>query len=309
MQHTTVQTQGNIKHESGFSPYDEVVCIVWGLFLFYMDKFKHIKKTNYVVITGDMITDLGLKGNELLIYALIKGFCQDEESQFYGSLAYLMEFTSLSKQGVINTLNSLVEKGLIEKTQSEVNGVKFNSYRAIGGMSNNLTTGQNNDDAKKEKESFSPHTPYYKEKEIEINKERESISKDIPKREENLSPKSLQTPLGEKEKSSAKKKEKPLPFEDDELRKMWEELVKYPDWQRKTGHAIDLRLKTLERLAKGDVCYARAIMRQTLEKGWQDFYDVKGYKPAQQPAPQPRKKTKWEEMGVTEEQYREMMKK
>ena len=309
MQHTTVQTQGNIKHESGFSPYDEVVCIVWGLFLFYMDKFKHIKKTNYVVITGDMITDLGLKGNELLIYALIKGFCQDEESQFYGSLAYLMEFTSLSKQGVINTLNSLVEKGLIEKTQSEVNGVKFNSYRAIGGMSNNLTTGQNNDDAKKEKESFSPHTPYYKEKEIEINKERESISKDIPKREENLSPKSLQSPLGEKEKSSAKKKEKPLPFEDDELRKMWEELVKYPDWQRKTGHAIDLRLKQLARLANGDVCYARAIMRQTLEKGWQDFYDVKGYKPEQQPAQQPRKKTAWEEMGITEEQYRELIKK
>ena len=113
-----------------------------------MDKFKHIKKTNYVVITGDMITDLGLKGNELLVYALINGFCQDEESQFYGSLAYLMEFTSLSKQGVINTLNSLVKNGLIEKTQSEVNGVKFNSYRAIGGLSNNLTTGKNNDDAK-----------------------------------------------------------------------------------------------------------------------------------------------------------------
>ena len=143
---------------------------------------------------------------------------------------------------------------------------------------------------------------------IDLNNiERESIDKSIPKKEETLSPKS-QT-LGEKEKSSAKKKEKPLPFEDEELRKMWEELVKYPDWQRKTDHAIDLRLKTLERLAKGDVYYARAIMRQTLDKGWQDFYDVKGYKPAQQPSQQPRKKTKWEEMGVTEEQYREMMKK
>lgn len=293
------------KHESGFSPYNEVEVIVRGLFLFYMDKFKHIKKTNYVVITGDMITELGLKGNELLVYALINGFCQDEESQFYGSLAYLMEFTSLSKQGVINTLNSLVKNGLIEKTQSEVNGVKFNSYRAIGGMSNNLTTGKNNDDAKKEKESFSPHTPYYKEKEIEISKEGESISKDIPKKEENLSPKSLQTPLGEKEKSSAKKKEKPLPFEDEELRKMWEELVKYPDWQRKTDHAIDLRLKKLARLAKGDVNYARAIMRQTLEKDWQDFYDVKEYKPiktANIPKGKPIRMP-WEELGMTKEQY------
>ena len=271
-----------------------------------MDTFKHIKKTNYVVITGDMITDLGLKGNELLVYALINGFCQDEESQFYGSLAYLMEFTSLSKQGVINTLNSLVKKGLIEKTQSEVNGVKFNSYRTIGGMSNNLTTGQNNDDAKKEKESSSPHTPYYKEKEIEISKEKESISKDIPKKENDSLPlTSPQTPLGEKEKSSAKKKEKPLPFEDEELRKMWEELVKYPDWQRKTDHAIDLRLKQLARLAKGDVNYARAIMRQTLEKGWQDFYDVKDYKPiktANIPKGKPIRMP-WEELGMTKEQY------
>ena len=271
-----------------------------------MDKFKHIKKTNYVVITGDMITDLGLKGNELLVYALINGFCQDEESQFYGSLAYLMEFTSLSKQGVINTLNTLIKNGLIEKTQSEVNGVKFNSYRTKGGMSNNLTTGQNNDDAKKEKESSSPHTPYYKEKEIEINKEKESISKDIPKKEnDSLSLMSSKTPLGEKEKSSAKKKEKPLPFEDEELRMMWEELVKYPDWQRKTDHAIDLRLKTLARLAKGDVNYARAIMRQTLEKGWQDFYDVKDYKPiktANIPKGKPIRMP-WEELGMTKEQY------
>ena len=126
-----------------------------------MDTFKHIKKTNYVVITGEMITELGLKGNELLIYALINGFCQDEESQFYGSLAYLMEFTSLSKQGVINTLNSLMGKGLIEKNQTEINGVRFNSYRTIGWMSNNLTTSQNNEGSKKE--SSSPHTPYYKE--------------------------------------------------------------------------------------------------------------------------------------------------
>ena len=138
-----------------------------------------------------------------------------------------------------------------------------------------------------------------------IEREKESIDKSIPKKEETLSPKSQTNPLGEKEKSSAKKKEKPLPFEDEELRKMWEELVKYPDWQRKTDHAIDLRLKTLERLAKGDVNYARAIMRQTLEKGWQDFYDVKDYKPiktANIPKGKPIRMP-WEELGMTKEQY------
>ena len=138
------------------------------------------------------------------------------------------------------------------------------------------------------------------------NREKESISKDIPKKEnDSLSLMSPKTPLGEKEKSSAKKKEKPLPFEDEELRKMWEELVKYPDWQRKTDHAIDLRLKTLARLAKDDVNYARAIMRQTLEKGWQDFYDVKDYKPiktANIPKGKPIRMP-WEELGMTKEQY------
>lgn len=142
---------------------------------------------------------------------------------------------------------------------------------------------------------------------IDLNKrEKESISKDIPKKEnDSLSLMSPKTPLGEKEKSSAKKKEKTLPFEDEELRKMWEELVKYPDWQRKTDHAIDLRLKTLARLAKGDVNYARAIMRQTLEKGWQDFYDVKDYKPiktANIPKGKPIRMP-WEELGMTKEQY------
>ena len=142
---------------------------------------------------------------------------------------------------------------------------------------------------------------------IDLNNiEKESISKDIPKKEnDSLSLTSPQTPLGEKEKSSAKKKEKPLPFEDEELRKMWEELVKYPDWQRKTDHAIDLRLKQLARLAKGDVNYARAIMRQTLEKGWQDFYDVKGYNPiktANIPKGKPIRMP-WEELGMTKEQY------
>ena len=148
-------------------------------------------------------------------------------------------------------------------------------------------------------------------KTIDLNNiEKESISKDIPKKEEkgNPSPNNQkETPLSERKIS--RKREKTLPFDNEELRSMWEELIKYPEWQKKTDHAIDLRLKKLARLAKGDVNYAIAIVRQTLEKGWQDFYDVKEYKPTQQPAPQPKKKTKWEEMGVTEEQYLEMMRK
>ena len=43
----------------------------------------------YIAIQDWMISDLQLKGNELLTYALIYGFSQDGESEFKGSLKYL----------------------------------------------------------------------------------------------------------------------------------------------------------------------------------------------------------------------------
>ena len=36
-----------------------------------------VSPDNYVAIQGWMITDLNLKGNDLLIYAVIYGFSQD----------------------------------------------------------------------------------------------------------------------------------------------------------------------------------------------------------------------------------------
>ena len=41
---------------------------------------KELNNQNYVTILGWMVTDLHLKGNELLVYALINGFCQVGES-------------------------------------------------------------------------------------------------------------------------------------------------------------------------------------------------------------------------------------
>jgi hypothetical protein len=41
---------------------------------------------NYISIQGWMVEQLGLKGNELLAYALIHGFSQDGKNQFTGSM-------------------------------------------------------------------------------------------------------------------------------------------------------------------------------------------------------------------------------
>lgn len=88
-----------------------------------------VKKENYIVIQGFMLTDLKLKGNELLIYACIYGFTQAENQVFSGSLQYLADWTNSTKQGVIRCLKSLIEKGYIVKKENIINGVKFCEYR------------------------------------------------------------------------------------------------------------------------------------------------------------------------------------
>lgn len=87
-----------------------------------------IKQGNYVTIQGWMVTELLLKGNELIVYAIIHGFSQIEGQVFNGSLQYLADWTSTSKQTIITSLKALIEKGYITKTEKNVNGVKFCEY-------------------------------------------------------------------------------------------------------------------------------------------------------------------------------------
>lgn len=94
-----------------------------------MKKLKSkIKNENYIVIQGWMIKDLKLKGNELIIYAIIYGFSQLESQKFTGSLQYLSEWTNSTKQSVIKCLKSLIKKNLIVKEENIINGVKFCEY-------------------------------------------------------------------------------------------------------------------------------------------------------------------------------------
>ena len=93
-------------------------------------KESKVNPLQYIVLQGWMITDLKLKGNELIIYACIYGFSQDENQTFSGSLQYLADWTNSTKQGIVKCLKSLVEKGFIVKTDKVINGVKFCEYYA-----------------------------------------------------------------------------------------------------------------------------------------------------------------------------------
>lgn len=113
-----------------------------------------VKPENYITVQGWMITDLSLKGNELLIYAIIYGFSQTDNQVFSGSLQYLADWTSTTKQTAITCLKSLIEKGHIVKDVKIVNGVKFCEYHSKNlnrvvknfeqGCSNNFNEGIQN---------------------------------------------------------------------------------------------------------------------------------------------------------------------
>ena len=90
-----------------------------------------MKDNTYITIQSWMITDLDLKGTELLVYATIFGFSQDGESRFKGSRQYLAEWCNGTTRSVQTALNSLVERGLIQKFENTVNNVKLCEYVAI----------------------------------------------------------------------------------------------------------------------------------------------------------------------------------
>ena len=85
-----------------------------------------------------MVNDLKLKGNELLVYAIIYGFSQDGISSYTGSLQYLADWTNSTKRGMIKVLQSLVEKNLIVKKEIFKNGQKYCEYKARGGEQSSL---------------------------------------------------------------------------------------------------------------------------------------------------------------------------
>lgn len=97
-----------------------------------------VKDGNFITIQSFMVKELKLKGNELLIYAIIYGFSQDGEQRFTGSQQYLADWTNSTRQGVNKALKSLVEKEYIYKIDNLINNVKFCEYGAKFPITNKM---------------------------------------------------------------------------------------------------------------------------------------------------------------------------
>lgn len=97
-----------------------------------------IKDENFYQIQGWMINRLKLKGTQLNVYAIIYGFTQDGETEFAGSLQYLCDFTGVSSKTTMQkALKELVDKQLIIKVETTINGVLVNKYQVNTNMLNN----------------------------------------------------------------------------------------------------------------------------------------------------------------------------
>lgn len=75
-----------------------------------------ISPESYTTIYGWMITELGLTGNDLLIYAAIFSF-SSAEREFTGGIRYLREWTGCAKNTVLKSLQNLQDADLIERVE------------------------------------------------------------------------------------------------------------------------------------------------------------------------------------------------
>lgn len=86
-----------------------------------------IRNENFFVIQSWMVSKLKLIGNELMIYAIIYGFCQNLTSCFYGSRQYIADMTGASLRAVQDCLQRLQDKGYIRNVgkNKDTNTVKY----------------------------------------------------------------------------------------------------------------------------------------------------------------------------------------
>ena len=118
-----------------------------------------VKDDSNFQIYGWMVTQLKLKGNELLIYAIIYSFSQNNNGDgiFNASTAYLCEWTGLSQRAVINCLIRLIENNLIIKIEDNSLKRKPSVYK-INEDKLKLTTEKNSVALLKKVQQLNPTT-------------------------------------------------------------------------------------------------------------------------------------------------------
>ena len=209
-----------------------------------MTKIK-VNPDNYFVVQGWMITELGLKGNALMIYAIIYGFSQTTNTAFTGSIDYLCEWLGgISRPTVINTLDNLVQQGLLTKTSTTKGALIYNSYIAVVTSKKIL--------------------PVTSKKILHNNNSKDNIENSLPKGKEEQAPKKSYKDI----------------FDAPENRIIKDALVKFINYCKGKNYnpridTVEKFAKTLRDNAKDNSSLAEDIVNQSINNGWKDIYPLK----------------------------------
>lgn len=214
-----------------------------------------MENTDYLNIQGWMINELNLKGNELIIYALIYGFTKDGVSEFRGSRQYMADWTNSSVRSVQNVVNSLVDKGMIEKNNhtNKYGSLETSGYKVI-----------NVPKLSSEKSSLPLVKKVHEgsEKSSHNNIDNNISNNIVYKKEKNIKKESVNSVIAEY-------------TENKDLQDALRGFVEMRNKARKplTARAMKLSLNILTELALDDVTKI-AIVNQSIMHNWLTFYKL-----------------------------------
>ena len=228
-----------------------------------------MENTDYLNIQGWMINELNLKGNELIIYALIYGFTKDGVSEFRGSRQYMADWTNSSVRSVQNVVNSLVDKGMIEKNNhtNKYGSLETSGYRAINvpklsSENASLLVKKVHEGSEKSSLPLVKKVHEGSEKSSHNNIDNNISNNIVYKKEKNIKKESVQSVISEY-------------TENKDLQDALHGFVEMRNKARKplTARAMKLSLNKLTELALDDVTKI-AIVNQSIMYNWLTFYKL-----------------------------------
>lgn len=262
-----------------------------------------VKDNNFIVIQGWMRTRLNLKGNELLIYALIYGFSQDGQSRFTGSRKYIADWCGCSLDTVDRSLSSLVGKGLLAKyPHTDQNGSRVVDYASI------MT-------AAAPAPAHAPATAA-----AQATAHSQDPAQGPWAGTANANNEQSQTPIADPEaKPQPKKTRKPKSFDDiidaytsdpttKDLLGAWLQNRKAKR-AAMTDRAIQGNIDKLDECARDSRMNVNDYLSEVIRRGWSAFFTIDNYKrPGTQQQRQPQQQNPWYDTPEAQRQYENDMK-
>jgi hypothetical protein len=242
-----------------------------------------MENTDFLNIQGWMINELNLKGNELIIYALIYGFTKDGVSEFRGSRQYMADWTNSSVRSVQNVVNSLVNKGMIEKNNhiNKYGSLETPGYKAINVPK--LSSEKNSLVEKKVHEGSEKNSLVEKKVHGGSEKSSSPLEKKVHGGSEKSSHNNIDNNISNnivdiKEKNIKKESVNSVIAEYTENKDLQDALHGFVEMRTKarkplTVRAMKLSLNVLDNLAVDDVTKI-AIVNQSIVHTWSTFYKL-----------------------------------